>query len=1543
MSPEVVAKSTNLSNTTTQNSDIETVCNEEKSVHSVKEKSKKEKNPNVNVQKSEGVVSHATYNPKFKFSPFTLMCYLETESGVKKKVRIFLDNGSNCNLVLRSVANDLGMKGKYVDLKIGVTGGFTNVYKRQKKVTFKLCSLDGKYKTHFPIEACTTPSIAQYCPRITIDPKNYEHLRKVQFTEHLPMSEEYYNMNKVITVLLGEPYVTQLLKYPFHEISNALDDPKVVYTYLGASISADVSENPSNTYLCEDCTESAPDIESFMRLDNLGIEDPATQSELTLNEFRAEVILDKWTTYDKKSKSYTTVLPWKDDPPEETNKAKALATALMQVKKHCSNEEKWNAVSGAYQTMLKDNFFEKVPYAELNKEKGTHYIMTFAVHQPNSLTTPYRVVFAANQKTPIAGKSLNDYLLNGENNLKEIPLLLLKFRLGTYAMTLDLSKMFHRFNLRKEDRDYLRFFWTFDRPESKSEKVKLETYRCTSLPFGIKSSPYICTHILKKHAHKYLNSEKDLAARKILECTYMDDLAMTSDSPEQLNTLAKQVKEIFSEANLPSHKYASNSKDALEGISEELRASKKVISVLGTQWNTENDTLTFKKFEQPKQFCDLLDPDETELRNLVEPCEKDSPLCIYKEDSLEEINFTKRMLASQIAKIYDCSGLIAPFILKAKLMLQETWIEQLDWEDNLTPSLMTEFRKFCKNLPLLNEITINRAIVPPEGKVTEICTFCDGSGKAFSAVVYVVSKDKSGKKFSNLVFSKSKVRPLNKQFSAKEQELSIVRLELLAALIGARCGTYIREAFDKDADIKMRFFSDSQVVLYQMQNDPGGYKVWPGNRLVDIRKLTDVTKEWFYISSEENYAADTASRSAFIDEFIKDERWLHGPPILTEENPNFVTINDIRVSAKNKQLAAQELKVHVPRFNLALVSHKVKVLDVTPEGEKLQVIESPFSGTESEFVKMTDSMKEFYFGNDKSDPPKSGIVTKRSDWNTVLRIMGWILRFVTKTLEAVDLRKNADGNVPNRTVKYRLTCTVEDKDILNHERLSNEECDLAEKHLFRLAQFVGFPSEISDLKAGKQVSKSSTIYKLNPYLSDDKFVRMAAREPGSDHILLPKGNPVTNKICLHIHKFYGHASVPNTLSHLNNKGVHCVGTRQQIRSSILGCSCREPIPLKQTMGKLPSIRYAEPSSHYYVMFDFAGPFWYKSESESEKYSKCWALLATCLYTRAVTIELLISCKTEDLILGLREYITQRGPFKKAFSDNATYFKKTSKEMKEIIKDIDWNNVNTSVCAKVNATWKFEEKATWNFYLPSAPWQGGCIESLVKLTKQALHRCTKTPNTKLLDFKNLHCVFKEIQVIVNSRPLGYVNSVVNPSEQEHSVSPNQLCHGRNFDIVNNEFRFAEEVQGELNKKYRIRSKLLADYWKIWRASYHNLLKFPKKWHTKLDFEVPVGQIVLIKEDNLKKFEYKTGKVLRVIKGRDNLVRAFEIQTPNNKRPIIRHINKVSLMEHDALKLQNDNHSCNSLQGNCVLSSPTLDQLLIAKDKKVGVSKSAYTRL
>ena len=59
-------------------------------------------------------------------------------------------------------------------------------------------------------------------------------------------------------------------------------------------------------------------------------------------------------------------------------------------------------------------------------------------------------------------------------------------------------------------------------------------------------------------------------------------------------------------------------------------------------------------------------------------------------------------------------------------------------------------------------------------------------------------------------------------------------------------------------------------------------------------------------------------------------------------------------------------------------------------------------------------------------------------------------------------------------------------------------------------------------------------------------------------------------------------------------------------------------------------------------------------------------------------------------------------------------------------------------------------------------------------------------------------------------------------------------------------------------------------------------------------------------------------------------------------------KVPVIANDCdkqfgLKLQNDNHSCNSLQGNCVLSSTTLDQLLIAKDKKVGVSKSAYTRL
>ena len=60
-----------------------------------------------------------------------------------------IDNGSNLSILRRSVADKLNMVGERCDLGLSVTGANSVLFKKQKKVSFRLANTTGTYLTEF--------------------------------------------------------------------------------------------------------------------------------------------------------------------------------------------------------------------------------------------------------------------------------------------------------------------------------------------------------------------------------------------------------------------------------------------------------------------------------------------------------------------------------------------------------------------------------------------------------------------------------------------------------------------------------------------------------------------------------------------------------------------------------------------------------------------------------------------------------------------------------------------------------------------------------------------------------------------------------------------------------------------------------------------------------------------------------------------------------------------------------------------------------------------------------------------------------------------------------------------------------------------------------------------------------------------------------------------------------------------------------------------------------------------------------------------------
>ena len=78
-----------------------------------------------------------------------------------------------------------------------------------------------------------------------------------------------------------------------------------------------------------------------------------------------------------------------------------------------------------------------------------------------------------------------------------------------------------------------------------------------------------------------------------------------------------------------------------------------------------------------------LDKHGTTLVHITYP-----PLTIPQQIPLK---LTKRMILSQIARIYDPVGFTAAFLVKAKIGLQQLWQKRLDWDQELPEEIYQDW------------------------------------------------------------------------------------------------------------------------------------------------------------------------------------------------------------------------------------------------------------------------------------------------------------------------------------------------------------------------------------------------------------------------------------------------------------------------------------------------------------------------------------------------------------------------------------------------------------------------------------------------------------------------------------------------------------------------------------------------------------------------------------------------------------------------------------------------------------------------------------
>ena len=254
--------------------------------------------------------------------------------------------------------------------------------------------------------------------------------------------------------------------------------------------------------------------------------------------------------------------------------------------------------------------------------------------------------------------------------------------------------------------------------------------------------------------------------------------------------------------------------------------------------------------------------------------------------------------------------------------------------------------------------------------------------------------------------------------------------------------------------------------------------------------------------------------------------------------------------------------------------------------------------------------------------------------------------------------------------------------------------------------------------------------------------------------------------------------------------------------------------------------------------------------------KTWAVLFTCLTSRAVNMEMLPSLDTTAMKNVLSRFTALRDESNLIRSDRGTNFIAASDcaNLKQITEDLG------------------KAKAKWIFNPPHSSHFGGVWERKIGQIKRALDSSLGLLGNRVPSRDELSTLMQEASAIVNSTPLWEISD--DPNDPLPLTPSMLLTMKRQAHSVED---FSEHDLNAYGNKFWRRAQCLADkFWRDWRTYYLQDLQKRQKWQTKSE-NLKSGDLVLLKDKNAPRKQWPMGLVLSVKESDDGLVRSLKVKS------------------------------------------------------------------
>ena len=149
------------------------------------------------------------------------------------------------------------------------------------------------------------------------------------------------------------------------------------------------------------------------------------------------------------------------------------------------------------------------------------------------------------------------------------------------------------------------------------------------------------------------------------------------------------------------------------------------------------------------------------------------------------------------------------------------------------------------------------------------------------------------------------------------------------------------------------------------------------------------------------------------------------------------------------------------------------------------------------------------------------------------------------------------------------------------------------------------------------------------------------------------------------------------------------------------------------------------------------------------------------------------------------------------------------------------------------------------------------------------------------------ILVEVEGILNSRPLTCIYS----EDTGEPRTPSHLLLGRRLLIkseVSEDIHVANDAE-ELTRHATYLKTLLQQFWQRWKSDYLSELREHHHYICKKSSNsspaVQLGDVVCVKEDNMKRNMWKVGKVEELIVGKDSVVRGAVVRISRSGKPLV----------------------------------------------------------